>query len=73
MAYKMITLSSFNRYFGNNPLQTLTKIRDENTTDTKINKLFFNTTENLMIGNSATDIFNNNNDGEENINTGQIH
>ncbi|EAJ6039573.1 hypothetical protein DLL08_07980, partial [Campylobacter jejuni] len=22
----MITLSSFNRYFGNNPLQTLTKI-----------------------------------------------
>ncbi|HEB9423996.1 TPA: hypothetical protein RZK55_001883, partial [Campylobacter jejuni] len=25
----MITLSSFNRYFGNNPLQTLTKIRDE--------------------------------------------
>lgn len=22
-------LSSFNRYFGNNPLQTLTKIRDE--------------------------------------------
>ncbi|EOI2944033.1 hypothetical protein ACMHTO_000435, partial [Campylobacter jejuni] len=21
-------LSSFNRYFGNNPLQTLTKIRD---------------------------------------------
>ncbi|EOH2049934.1 hypothetical protein ACLWQ3_001831, partial [Campylobacter jejuni] len=23
----MITLSSFNRYFGNNPLQTLTKIR----------------------------------------------
>ncbi|EFP3674609.1 hypothetical protein HPX08_001524, partial [Campylobacter jejuni] len=24
----MITLSSFNRYFGNNPLQTLTKIRD---------------------------------------------
>ncbi|EIB58561.1 hypothetical protein cje19_07424, partial [Campylobacter jejuni subsp. jejuni 1997-4] len=25
----MITLSSFNRYFGNNPLQTLTKIKDE--------------------------------------------
>ncbi|MBC2830693.1 hypothetical protein H4997_09790, partial [Campylobacter jejuni] len=25
----MITLSSFDRYFGNNPLQTLTKIRDE--------------------------------------------
>ncbi len=24
-----ISLSSFNRYFGNNPLQTLTKIRDE--------------------------------------------
>ncbi len=22
-------LSSFNRYFGNNPLQTLTKIKDE--------------------------------------------
>ncbi|HEB9431602.1 TPA: hypothetical protein RZK50_000763 [Campylobacter coli] len=42
----------------------------ENTTDTKINKLFFNTTENLMKGNSATDIFNNNNGGEENINTG---
>lgn len=29
MVCKMITLSSFNRYFGNNPLQTLTKIRDE--------------------------------------------
>ncbi|EKJ5773863.1 hypothetical protein PJP90_000632 [Campylobacter coli] len=42
----------------------------KNTTDTKINKLFFNTTENLMKGNSAIDIFNNNNGGEENINTG---
>ncbi|XAK32713.1 hypothetical protein AAID92_08475 [Campylobacter coli] len=40
----------------------------KNTMDTKINKLFFNTTENLMKGNPATDIFNNNN--KENINTG---
>ncbi|EII8776446.1 hypothetical protein K4889_001756, partial [Campylobacter coli] len=42
----------------------------KNTTDTKINKLFFNTTENLMKGNPAIDIFNNNNSGKENINTG---
>ncbi|MGJ0158281.1 Cj0814 family flagellar-dependent secreted protein [Campylobacter coli] len=42
----------------------------KNTTDTKINKLFFNTTENLMKGNPAIDIFNNNNGGKENINTG---
>ena len=42
----------------------------KNTTDTKINKLFFNTTENIMKGNPATDIFNNNNGGKENINTG---
>ncbi|EIB73095.1 hypothetical protein cje4_08415, partial [Campylobacter jejuni subsp. jejuni 140-16] len=33
---KMITLSSFNRYFGNNPLQTLTKIRDESIENAKI-------------------------------------
>ncbi|EDP7405578.1 hypothetical protein GLM97_07355 [Campylobacter jejuni] len=32
----MITLSSFNRYFGNNPLQTLAKIRDESIENAKI-------------------------------------
>ncbi|ECK7995499.1 hypothetical protein FWA98_07040 [Campylobacter jejuni] len=32
----MITLSSFNRYFGNNSLQTLTKIRDESIENVKI-------------------------------------
>ncbi|QKF88440.1 hypothetical protein CUP3940_1534 [Campylobacter upsaliensis RM3940] len=42
----------------------------KNTTDTKINQLFFNTTENLMQGNPATDIFNNNNGGRENMNLG---
>nr|WP_276882343.1 hypothetical protein [Campylobacter cuniculorum] len=41
----------------------------KNTTDTKIDSLFFNSTENLMKGNSATDIFNNNNDGKESVNT----
>ncbi len=41
----------------------------KNTTDTKIESLFFNSTENLMKGNSATDIFNNNNDGKESVNT----
>ncbi|MEB2801699.1 hypothetical protein Q9Q51_03305 [Campylobacter upsaliensis] len=42
----------------------------KNITDTKINQLFFNTTQNLMQGNSATDIFNNNNGGRENMNLG---
>ena len=42
----------------------------KNATDTKINTLFFNSTENLMKGIPATDIFNNNNGGKENIYTG---
>ncbi|EAK2873682.1 hypothetical protein DCU88_07975, partial [Campylobacter upsaliensis] len=42
----------------------------KNITDTKINQLFFNTTENLTQGNPATDIFNNNNGGQENMNLG---
>ncbi len=42
----------------------------KNTTDTKIDTLFFNSSKNRMKGNPATDIFNNNGGGKENINGG---
>ncbi|WP_300796197.1 hypothetical protein [Helicobacter sp. UBA3407] len=37
----------------------------DNDTDTFLNPLFFNTTENRLKGNAATDIFSNNNEGKE--------